>query len=84
MGKLEQELLESKDLVPSVLLRFLDDIFMVLDHYLESLHMFFRCSQFFSYYNQIYRSIKKVISLRNISKVFSHFSYINGLCFTII
>ena len=32
----------------------------------------------------IYRSIKKVISLRNISKVFSQFiSYIYGLCFTI-
>ena len=30
----------------------------------------------------LYRSIKKVISLRKISKVFSHFLYINGLCFT--
>ena len=32
----------------------------------------------------VYRSIKKVISLRDISKVFSHFfKYINGLSFTI-
>ena len=31
----------------------------------------------------IYRSITKVISLRRISKVFSHFLYINGLHFTI-
>ena len=37
MGKLEQEFLESRDLVPSVWLRFLDDIFMVWDHSLESL-----------------------------------------------
>ena len=29
-----------------------------------------------------YRSIKKVISLRIISKVFSHFFYINGPRFT--
>ena len=33
-----------------------------------------KCNQFVLYIN-IYRSIKKVISLRNISKVFSHFSY---------
>ena len=39
MGKLEQEFLESRDLVPSLWLRFLDDIFMVWDHSLESLHI---------------------------------------------
>ena len=40
MGKLEQEFLESRDLVPSVWLRFLNYIFMVWDHSLESLHSF--------------------------------------------
>ena len=40
MGKLEQEFLESRDLVPSLWLRFLDDIFIVWDHSLESLHSF--------------------------------------------
>ena len=40
MGKLEKDFLESRDLVPSVWLRFLDDIFMVWDHSLESLHSF--------------------------------------------
>ena len=54
MGKLEQEFLERRDLVPTVSLRFLDDILMELDHSLESLHIFYRCSQLFSSYNQIY------------------------------
>ena len=40
MGKLKKDFLESRDLVPSVWLRFLDDILMVLDHSLESLHSF--------------------------------------------
>ena len=40
MGKLEQEFLESRDIVPRVWLRFLDDIFMVWDHSLASLHSF--------------------------------------------
>ena len=40
MGKLEQEFLESIDLVPCVWLRFFDNIFMVWDHSLESLHSF--------------------------------------------
>ena len=40
MCKLEHELLESRDLVPSVWLRFLNDIFMVWDHSPESLHSF--------------------------------------------
>ena len=40
MGKLEQQFLASRDILPSVWLRFLDDIFMVWDHSLESLHCF--------------------------------------------
>ena len=40
MGTLEKDFLESRDLVSSVWLRFLDDIFMVWDHSLESLHSF--------------------------------------------
>ena len=48
MGKHKQEFLESRDLVPSVWLRFFDDIFMVRDHSLGSLHIFYRCAQLFS------------------------------------
>ena len=40
MGKLEKELLEGRYILPSVWLRFLDDIFMVWNHSLESLHSF--------------------------------------------
>lgn len=40
MGKLEQDFLKSRSLVPSIWFRFLDDIFMVWDHSLESLHSF--------------------------------------------
>ena len=40
MGKLEQDFIQSKSLGPSTWLRFLDDIFMVWDHSLESLHSF--------------------------------------------
>ena len=40
MGKLEQDFLESRDYAPSIWLRFFDGIFMVCDHYLESLHSF--------------------------------------------
>ena len=46
MGKLEKEFLESIDLVPSVWLRFLDDIFMVWDHFLESLRSFITLNSF--------------------------------------
>ena len=53
MGKLEQVFLERRDLVPSVWLRFLDDIFMVWDHSLESLHSFIDALNPLSY-NQIY------------------------------
>ena len=40
MGKLEQDFLKSRSLAPSIWLRFLDDIFMVWDHSIESLHSF--------------------------------------------
>ena len=40
MGKLEQDFLKSRSLVPSIWLRFWDDIFMVWDQSLESLHTF--------------------------------------------
>ena len=40
MGKLEQDFLKSRSLVPSIWFRFLDDIFMVCDQSLESLHTF--------------------------------------------
>ena len=40
MGKLEQDFIQSRSLGPSTWLRFLDDIFMVWDHSLESLHSF--------------------------------------------
>ena len=40
MGKLEQDFIQSRSLGPSTLLRFLDDIFMIWDHSLESLHSF--------------------------------------------
>ena len=40
MGKLEQDFIQSRFLGPSTWLRFLDDIFMVWDHSLESLHSF--------------------------------------------
>ena len=40
MGKLEQDFLKSRSLVPSIWFRFLDDIFMVWDHSLENLHTF--------------------------------------------
>ena len=40
MGKLEQDFIQSRSLGPSTWLRFLDGIFMVWDHSLESLHSF--------------------------------------------
>ena len=40
MGKLEQDFIQSRSLGPSTWLRFLDDIFMIWDHSLESLHSF--------------------------------------------
>ena len=40
MGKLEKEFLEGRGILPSMWLRFLDDIFMVWNHSLESLHSF--------------------------------------------
>ena len=40
MGKLEQDFLKSRSLVPSIWFRFLDDIFMVWGQSLESLHTF--------------------------------------------
>lgn len=40
MGKLEQDFLKDRFLRPSIWLRFLDDIFMIWDHSLESLHSF--------------------------------------------
>ena len=40
MGKLEQDFLKSRSLAPSIWLRFLDDIFVVWDHSIESLHSF--------------------------------------------
>ena len=40
MGKLEQDFLKSRSLAPSIWLSFLDDIFMVWDHSIESLHSF--------------------------------------------
>ena len=36
MGKLEQDFLKSRSLAPSIWLKFLDDIFMVWDHSIES------------------------------------------------
>ena len=40
MGKLGQDFIQSRSLRPGTWLRFLDDIFMVWDHSLESLHSF--------------------------------------------
>ena len=42
---------------------------------INSMEMYFSCMPLneHEFYVSIYRSIKKVISLRNISKVFSHF-----------
>ena len=40
MGKLELDFIQSRSLGPSTWLRFLDDIFMVWDLSLDSLHSF--------------------------------------------
>ena len=63
MGKLEQDFLKNRSLVPSIWLRFLNDIFMVWDHSIKSLHSFIDA------HNSFHPSIKFTynISTKNVN-----------------
>ena len=67
MGKLEQEFLKSRNLVPSIWLRFLDNIFMVWDHSLENLHSFIDALNSLSYNQFTYTISSKAVNFLDVT-----------------